>query len=90
MRWLLLKIIRGYQLFLSPVLGSSCRFEPTCSCYTHAAIKTHGAIKGTWLGIKRIGRCHPWGEGGYDPVPDLKNHKNNKSSSAERSRSTPP
>ena len=81
MKWLLMKIIRGYQLFLSPVLGSSCRFEPTCSCYTHTAIKRHGAIKGTWLGIKRIGRCHPWGEGGYDPVPgtDLTRNKNSKS-----------
>lgn len=72
MKWLLLKIIRGYQLFLSPVLGSSCRFAPTCSCYTHKAIEVHGAIKGTWLGIKRIGRCHPFNEGGYDPVPEKK------------------
>lgn len=70
MKWLLMKLIRAYQLFLSPVLGSSCRFEPTCSCYTHKAIETHGAIKGTWLGIRRIGKCHPWNEGGYDPVPE--------------------
>lgn len=74
MKWLLLKIIRIYQLFLSPVLGSNCRFEPTCSCYTHQAIETHGAIKGTWLGIRRIGKCHPWNEGGYDPVPSRENH----------------
>ncbi len=73
MKWVLLKIIRGYQLFLSPVLGSSCRFEPTCSCYTHQAIKKHGAIKGSWLGIRRIGKCHPWNEGGYDPVPEKDN-----------------
>jgi len=72
MKWLLLKIIRGYQLFLSPALGRSCRFEPTCSCYTHQAIEKHGAIKGAWLGIKRIGKCHPWHEGGYDPVPEAK------------------
>lgn len=70
MKWLLLKIIRGYQLFLNPVLGSSCRFEPTCSSYTHEAITSHGAIKGTCLGIRRISKCHPWGKGGYDPVPD--------------------
>lgn len=72
MKWFLLKIIRGYQLFLSPVLGSSCRFEPTCSSYTQQAIEQHGAIKGSWLGAKRIGKCHPWGKGGYDPVPDSK------------------
>ncbi|PID33803.1 MAG: membrane protein insertion efficiency factor YidD [Thiotrichales bacterium] len=70
MKWLLLKLIRVYQLFLSPVLGSSCRFEPTCSSYTYQAISKHGAIKGTWLGLKRIGKCHPWNEGGYDPVPE--------------------
>ena len=68
----MLKIIRWYQLFLSPVLGSSCRFEPTCSCYTHKAVEEYGAIKGAWLGIKRIGKCHPWNEGGYDPVPEKK------------------
>ena len=72
MKRVLLVIIRGYQLFLSPVLGSSCRFEPTCSCYTHQAIEKHGAIKGSWLGIRRIAKCHPWNEGGYDPVPDSK------------------
>jgi len=75
MKWLLLKIIRGYQLFLSPVLGSSCRFEPTCSSYTQQAIEKHGAFKGVWLGIKRMGKCHPWGKGGYDPVPDSNKRK---------------
>lgn len=72
MKRLLLGMIRVYQLFLSPVLGSSCRFEPSCSCYTHEAIEKHGAIKGSWLGLKRIGKCHPWNQGGYDPVPDKK------------------
>ena len=76
MKWLLLKLIRFYQLFLSPVLGSSCRFEPTCSSYAHEAIVKHGAVKGLWLGIKRIGKCHPWGKDGYDPVPDKKIAKN--------------
>jgi len=75
MKWLLLKIIRAYQLFLSPVLGSSCRFEPTCCCYTHQAIEKHGAIKGAWLGSRRIVKCHPWHEGGYDPVPDHQKEK---------------
>jgi len=71
MQWLLLKIIRVYQLFLSPILGSSCRFEPTCSSYSYQAISRHGAIKGFWLSLKRISKCHPWGKEGYDPVPEL-------------------
>lgn len=66
---LLIAPIRFYRYFLSPWLGWSCRFTPTCSVYTIEAIETHGALKGSWLGMKRIGRCHPWCKGGYDPVP---------------------
>lgn len=65
----LVMIVRGYQLFLSPVIGSSCRFQPTCSHYAIEALRTHGAFKGSWLAIRRVGRCHPWNPGGYDPVP---------------------
>ncbi|MCH5220156.1 MAG: membrane protein insertion efficiency factor YidD [Muribaculaceae bacterium] len=61
--------IRFYQLAISPVLPKSCRFSPTCSAYALEAIKKHGPIKGLWLAVKRIGRCHPWGGSGYDPVP---------------------
>lgn len=57
-----------YQRLLSPMLSSSCRFTPTCSEYTKQAIIKHGIIKGTFLGIKRISKCHPWGKSGYDPV----------------------
>ncbi len=57
-----------YQRLLSPMLPSSCRFTPTCSEYTKQAIIKHGIIKGTYLGIKRISKCHPWGKSGYDPV----------------------
>jgi len=57
-----------YQRLLSPLLPSSCRFTPTCSEYTKEAIIKHGIIKGTYLGIKRISKCHPWGKSGYDPV----------------------
>ncbi|MAR40903.1 MAG: membrane protein insertion efficiency factor YidD [Flammeovirgaceae bacterium] len=57
-----------YQRLLSPMLPSSCRFTPTCSEYTKQAIIKHGIIKGTFLGIKRISKCHPWGKSGYDPV----------------------
>jgi len=63
------KLIRLYRLTLSPWIGRACRFEPTCSHYTEEAITRHGVVKGGWLGIRRIGRCHPWCEGGYDPVP---------------------
>lgn len=69
MKWLALKLIRFYKRFLSPMLPSACRFEPTCSVYTYEAIETHGLVKGLWLGIKRILRCHPLHPGGYDPVP---------------------
>jgi len=69
-RQILLWMIRGYQLVLSPWLGNCCRFYPTCSCYAHAAIETHGALRGTWLALRRVIRCHPFHEGGYDPVPD--------------------
>jgi putative membrane protein insertion efficiency factor len=61
--------IRGYQIALSPFLGSQCRFLPTCSHYTQEAIRTHGVGRGLWLGTRRLGRCHPWCEGGFDPVP---------------------
>lgn len=70
MRAILLKLIRIYQLVLSPVLGSSCRFHPTCSQYALDAIDTHGSIRGTWLAMRRVGRCHPWHPGGHDPVPE--------------------
>jgi putative membrane protein insertion efficiency factor len=67
--WLFLSIIRLYQLLLSPLLGASCRFSPTCSQYGMEAIKKYGPFKGGWLTLKRIGSCHPWGRHGHDPVP---------------------
>jgi len=62
-------IIRLYRLLLSPWLGNNCRFHPSCSHYAEEAICQHGALKGGWLAIKRLGKCHPWHEGGIDPVP---------------------
>ena len=69
MKNILLGLIRGYRRFISPLFPPSCRFQPTCSQYTLEAIAIHGSLKGSWLGIKRILRCHPFHPGGYDPVP---------------------
>ena len=69
MRYLLLIPIKFYQLFISPFLGSNCRFDPTCSRYSYDAVKEHGFFKGFALSAKRIGKCHPWHDGGFDPVP---------------------
>ena len=66
----LLFLIRLYQMTLSRLLGPSCRFEPSCSQYTATCIERFGALRGSWLGIKRIGRCHPLNPGGFDPPPD--------------------
>ncbi|MFZ9871833.1 MAG: membrane protein insertion efficiency factor YidD [Steroidobacteraceae bacterium] len=62
-------LVRAYQLIVSPLLGPRCRFYPTCSHYALEALDTHGALRGSWLTLKRVGRCHPFCEGGYDPVP---------------------
>ena len=69
MRLILLGLIRAYQIVISPLLGPSCRFYPSCSCYAHTAIERHGALRGSWLAARRIARCHPFRPGGYDPVP---------------------
>lgn len=61
--------VRGYQRFISPVLPPSCRFSPSCSQFAVEALTRHGALRGSWLALKRIARCHPWHPGGYDPVP---------------------
>ena len=66
----LVGLVKGYRLLLSPWLGSSCRFTPTCSAYALEALQRHGAGAGSYLTVARIARCHPWGEGGHDPVPE--------------------
>lgn len=72
MRKLLIVLIAGYRYLISPFLGANCRYHPTCSAYTEEAIRRHGVLHGGWLGLRRISRCHPWHEGGLDPVPDKK------------------
>lgn len=69
---LLIGLVKGYRLLLSPWLGSSCRFEPTCSAYSLQSLQTHGAAVGSYLTLTRLARCHPWCEGGHDPVPTEK------------------
>ncbi|MFZ1324787.1 MAG: membrane protein insertion efficiency factor YidD [Candidatus Contendobacter sp.] len=70
MRALLMALIRGYQWFISPLLGPHCRFYPSCSQYAYEAIARHGIGRGVWLALCRVGRCHPWHPGGVDPVPE--------------------
>ena len=71
LQYFFMGIVRLYQLILSPILGPRCRFQPTCSSYALDAIKLHGGLKGGWLAIKRISKCHPWGGHGFDPVPGM-------------------
>ena len=69
MKRLLLAALSAYQYLLRPLLGANCRFYPGCSDYAREAIERHGALRGVWLAFRRVGRCHPWHPGGYDPVP---------------------
>lgn len=69
MKWLLIGLVKAYQLTLSPLLGPTCRYYPSCSAYAVEALRVHGAIKGTWLAGRRLLRCHPWSPGGVDHVP---------------------
>jgi len=66
---LLVSLVRLYQWLLSPLLPRSCRFHPSCSTYAVGALERHGALKGSWLAVRRVARCHPWHPGGLDPVP---------------------
>ena len=70
--WPLIQLVRFYRLAISPWLGANCRFDPSCSSYAIEALEVHGILKGSALAARRIGRCHPWGGSGYDPVPDAK------------------
>jgi hypothetical protein len=69
MRRVAIFLLRLYKRFISPLLPPMCRFDPTCSVYTMQAVEKYGTLRGTWLGIRRLGRCHPFNAGGWDPVP---------------------
>ena len=73
--WPLIGLVKVYRVAISPWLGPSCRFQPTCSAYAIEALETHGAWRGSLLTVRRLSRCHPWGGSGYDPVPGTTEHE---------------
>ncbi|MFC5714311.1 membrane protein insertion efficiency factor YidD [Thalassorhabdus alkalitolerans] len=81
MKFILIKILRFYQRFISPLTPPTCRFHPTCSQYSLEAVRTYGACKGSWLTIKRLLKCHPFHSGGFDPVPEKKNEDKGRNTS---------
>jgi len=72
LRAVLIGLLKAYRFAISPLYGQVCRYHPTCSAYALDAVTLHGGIKGSWLAVRRLGRCHPWAAGGYDPVPGKK------------------
>jgi putative membrane protein insertion efficiency factor len=85
-RYLLIGFLRAYRLLISPLYGQVCRYHPSCSAYALDAVREHGSVRGVWLAVRRLGRCHPWAAGGYDPVPP---RTNPAQSSRVRAGSTP-
>jgi putative membrane protein insertion efficiency factor len=68
-KYVLIALLRGYRAVISPLYGQVCRYHPSCSAYALEAVQVHGSLKGSWLAVRRLGRCHPWAAGGYDPGP---------------------
>ena len=69
MKWILIALLKAYRFAISPLYGQVCRYHPTCSAYALEALERHGAVRGGWLALRRLARCHPWHPGGHDPVP---------------------
>ncbi|SFC91094.1 hypothetical protein SAMN04487968_11428 [Nocardioides terrae] len=68
-KFVLVGLLKAYRLLISPLYGQVCRYHPSCSTYALHAVEVHGSLRGSWLAVRRVGRCHPWAAGGYDPVP---------------------
>lgn len=75
MSWVITRLLRFYQVAISPLLGPSCRYYPSCSAYAMTAVQRHGAGRGSWLAVRRLGRCHPWTDGGVDLVPTVEHYR---------------
>lgn len=86
MKYVLIGLLKVYRLVISPLYGNVCRYYPSCSAYALRAVQVHGAIRGSWLAARRVGRCHPWAAGGYDPVPGTPEWAEEMNEQAERSR----
>jgi putative membrane protein insertion efficiency factor len=82
MKYVLIWLLKGYRFAISPLYGQVCRYHPTCSAYALEAVQTHGAVRGSWLAMRRVARCHPWAAGGLDPVPPAKNRRSSTLSSS--------
>jgi putative membrane protein insertion efficiency factor len=86
-KWLLVVLLRAYRAVISPIYGEVCRYYPSCSAYALEAVQTHGSVKGSWLAVRRLSRCHPWAAGGVDHVPPATPASRDRSHAGHRAHS---